>query len=349
VQLISLTSAAGRLLARAGLAVSVFAAGGAVQALAPVAAHAEAEPAAGAPLRIMPLGDSLTYGIGSSTRSGYRAFLQNELLGAGVDVDFVGSQSNGLGDDNQNEGHPGWRTDNVAEHVQQWLSAAQPDVVLLDIGTNDLNRDFDRAGTAARAADLIDRITAQLPNVHVVVAKLLVVDRFAGIYRAYNAALAGVVAARSPRVTLADMSRVPAANTVDGVHPTDLGYQQMAYQWYQALQPVLGAGRSWPAVTDPYPVPSVRVAGAVAASAAVTITARLEGRLSSADLAGVPVRLRFRQAGTNRWISLGIARTNATGVVRFSGKARHTGYFAATVLAGPARGRRSLPVRVAGH
>lgn len=350
MQLISLTSAAGRLLARAGLAVCVLAAGGAAESLAPVAAHAEVVPGSAAPLRIMPLGDSLTYGIGSSTRSGYRATLRDELLATGVDADFVGSQSNGLGEDNQNEGHPGWRTDNVAEHIQEWLSASHPDVVLLDIGTNDLDRDFDRAGTAARTADLIDRITSQLPGVRVVVAKLLVVERFASIYNAYNAALANVVAARSPRVTLADMSRIPAANTVDGVHPTDLGYRQMAYQWYQALQPVLGAGRAWSPVASPYPVPTVRVAssaGVVRPGAAITVTARLQARLTSTDLAQVPVRLAYRQAGTSRWISLGTARTDRAGVVRFSHRPQHTGYFTVTVLAGPARGRRSLPVRVA--
>jgi lysophospholipase L1-like esterase len=295
----------------------------------------------------MPLGDSLTYGVGSSTHSGYRAVLRDELLAAGVDADFVGSQSNGLGADNQNEGHPGWRTDNIAERIQQWLSTARPDVVLLDIGTNDLDRDYDRALAPAKTADLIDRITTQLPNVHVVVAKLLEVDRFRTTFQRYNAVLAKVVAARAPQVTLADMSRVPAANTVDGVHPTDLGYRQMAYQWYQALAPVLGAGRAWPVIASPYPVPSVQVAHtAVDRGEAVTITARLSGRLTRADLAGVPVRLRFQQAGTHRWVSLGTARTDSAGVVRFSRKQKHTGYFAATVLSGPARGRQSLAIRV---
>jgi lysophospholipase L1-like esterase len=65
--------------------------------------------------------------------------------------------------------------------------------------------------------------------------------------------LTKVVAARSPRVTLADMTRIPTANTVDGVHPDDRGYQQMAYQWYQALRPVLGTGQAWKAVASPYP------------------------------------------------------------------------------------------------
>jgi lysophospholipase L1-like esterase len=351
VQLISVTSAAARLLVRAGLAVSVLAAGGgAVLALAPVAAHADESPAAAAPLRIMPLGDSLTYGIGSSTRSGYRAALRDELAATGVDVDFVGSHSNGLGDDNQHEGHPGWQINEISTNIQQWLSAAQPDVVLLDIGTNDLDRDYDRALAPARTADLIDRITAQLPTVRVVVAKLLEVDRFQATFRRYNDVLADVVAARWPRVTLADMSRVPAANTVDGVHPTDVGYRQMAYQWYQALRPVVGAGRVWKAIASPYPVPSVRVApsaASVRSGGAVTVTARLDGRLAAADLAQVPVRLRFRQAGTNRWISLGVAWTDSAGVVRFTSRQRHTGYFAATILAGPARGRHSLPVRVA--
>jgi lysophospholipase L1-like esterase len=390
-----MTSSAGRWLARAGLAVSVFAGGGAVQAVDSAAAQAHTEAAAqahtqaaarahteaaaqahteaaaqahtqaaaqahtqaaapahtaAATIRVMPLGDSLTAGVGSSTGAGYRAALHAELTRAGVTVDFVGSRRSGPGPDADNEGHPGWRIDNLTDNVEQWLAAAKPDVVLLDIGTNDLTRKFDAEIAPAKTADLIDRITRELPDVRVVVAKLLVVGYAAAAFRRYNATLAGVVAARGPRVSLADMSRIPVANTGDGVHPTDAGYRQMAYQWYRALGPVLAGGRPWRSIADPFPMPSVLLAHSapsVRRGAEVTLTARLSARLTSADLGRVPVRLRFRRAGTSRWVSLGTARTDSAGTVRFARRTRGTGYFAVTVLAGRAKGRHSGPVKVA--
>jgi lysophospholipase L1-like esterase len=349
VQPYTMTSVAGRWLVRAGLAASVFVGGGAVPADDVVAAQAEAGVT---PIRVMPLGDSLTAGVGSSTGAGYRAALRAELTRAGLNVDFVGSRRSGPGPDADNEGHPGWRTDNLSDHIEQWLAAAKPDVVLLDIGTNDLNRKFGADITSAKTADLIDRITRQLPDVRVVVAKLRVVGYGAAAYRRFNATLKRVVAARGPRVSLADMSRISAANTVDGVHPTDSGYRQMAYQWYRALRPVLADGRPWPTIADPFPLPTVRLAHSAASvrrGAKVTMTAHLSARLTSADLGRVPVRLHFRRAGTNRWVSLGTARTDSAGVVRFARRTPGTGYFTATVVAGRAKGRHSAPVRVSGR
>jgi len=336
---------AGRLLACAGLAAAVLTAL-AVPAVARIRTAGEA-----APVRVMPLGDSLTYGIGSSTGDGYRSALRAELAGAGVAVDFVGSQRSGAGADPENEGHPGWRTDNLAGPLRDWLAEARPDVVLLDIGTNDITQRHAADLAPARTAGLIDRITRELPQVRVVVAKLLVVGYAAAAFRRYNAALANIVAARRSRVSLADMSRIPARNTVDGVHPTDAGYRQMAYQWFQALRPVLAGGRSWPAAADPFPLPSVRLAasaGAVRRGGPVALTARLAGRLTAADLGRVPVRLLFRRAGTDRWVSLGTSSTDPAGTVRFARRLPGTGYFTAAVVAGRATGRHSDPVRVAG-
>jgi lysophospholipase L1-like esterase len=346
--------ATARRLVRAVLAVAVFAGGAAaVQAVRPTYAGpaVAAAETSGVPLRVMPLGDSLTWGKGSRDDAGYRRSLYAGLTAAGLDVDFVGSQHNGGFADPDNEGHPGWRIDQVAAHVGDWLAAQSPDVVLLDIGTNDYIHDYDTVFVPARLADLIDRITTQSPDVRVVVAKLLVVQgdtRARGI-RAFNAAMTRIVAARGLRVSLADMSRIPASNTVDGTHPTGAGYRQMAYQWYQALRRVLPGGGGWPAVADPFPLPAVRLARsapAVRRGGSVTLTARLDGRLTGADLARVPVRLSFRRAGTDAWVAQGTARTGADGRVRFARRATATGYFVATVAAGRAAGRHSGAVKV---
>ena len=45
--------------------------------------------------RIMPLGDSITFGVGDESNGGYRGYLYQGLTSCGYAVDFVGSQSGG--------------------------------------------------------------------------------------------------------------------------------------------------------------------------------------------------------------------------------------------------------------
>jgi hypothetical protein len=94
-----------------------------------------------APLRIMPLGDSITQGYHDS----YRRHLWSALIRAGFVVDFVGSMTHGYGTDAQtedfdrdHEGHWGWRTDQVLAHIDTWAARAKPDIVLVHLGTNDI-------------------------------------------------------------------------------------------------------------------------------------------------------------------------------------------------------------------
>src|SRR5713101_7644123 len=64
--------------------------------------------AAPPPIRILPLGDSITYGY--DVPGGYRLPLYQVLTNAGYNVDFTGTQTgNGAADlpDPDHEGHPG--------------------------------------------------------------------------------------------------------------------------------------------------------------------------------------------------------------------------------------------------
>lgn len=57
----------------------------------------------GANLVLMPLGDSITYGFGSSDGNGYRGALYDDLVGAGATVDMVGSLQSGSMSDPDSE------------------------------------------------------------------------------------------------------------------------------------------------------------------------------------------------------------------------------------------------------
>ena len=204
-----------------------------------------ATPAAAAGVRVMPLGDSITYG--SKAPGGYRLELWTRLQRDGAAVDFVGSRQDGpasLGD-RDHEGHSGWRIDEVADAVDGWLAQHQPEIVLLMIGTNDLLQDHAVASAPARLGALLDRITATLPRGRVLVATLPPLGKPAWQAQVdvFNRALPAVVQARArtgKRVQLVDVARgMTAADLADGVHPNDGGYAKLAAAWYAALRPLL--------------------------------------------------------------------------------------------------------------
>src|SRR5262249_28728976 len=121
---------------------------------------AEAAPL-GQAVRIMPLGDSITAGAGSATVSSYRAPLWTMLAGESRHSPrFVGTQTNGSLPDPANEGHSGYTIDQITAGIDGWLAFGRPDVVLLHLGINDLDRGIDVANAPARLHTLLDRIYA---------------------------------------------------------------------------------------------------------------------------------------------------------------------------------------------
>ncbi|MFI5985059.1 SGNH/GDSL hydrolase family protein [Streptomyces sp. NPDC051555] len=198
-------------------------------AAAPGTASLSAPPHA---LRVMPLGDSITQGVGSSTSAGYRLPLQARL--AGRRVDFVGSQHGGAVADPDHEGHSGYMIDQLGAGIDGWLATAQPDVVLLHAGINDLDR-----GEAPHAADrliaLADRIHADRPRSTVLVLGLIpTTGRLEAEARIVNAKVRDAAGHRyryvaPPALTPAEMA--------DRLHPNDLGYQRIAAALCDAMTP----------------------------------------------------------------------------------------------------------------
>lgn len=196
---------------------------------------------------IMPLGDSITYGVmGNSNGNdgGYRLPLCRDLLGTAM-LNYVGSQNSGpttsTCGDNANEGHPGYRIDQIAANVVGWLTTYQPQIVLLHIGTNDVLQNYDVANMPARLGSLIDQITATDPGAMIFVAQILPIGNQAmnAEVQTYNAAIPGIVQAKDAageHVQMVNMyDAVPLSDLPDGVHPNDAGYALMANVWEQAM------------------------------------------------------------------------------------------------------------------
>lgn len=203
-------------------------------------AHAHADPAAlsGRNLRIMPLGDSITWGYQSSTGDGYRLDLANQL--SGNTVDFVGSQRSGSMADPDNEGHSGAEIATIADYAAPSLREYQPNLVLVLAGTNDVNNNDDPAGAPGRLGSLLDEIFAEDPGTAVVVSTLPVIANASSEARVqtFNQQLPAIVSQRTQQgrhITIADQSDITTADLKDGLHPTDGGYQKMAVNFANAI------------------------------------------------------------------------------------------------------------------
>ncbi|MEQ3550678.1 GDSL-type esterase/lipase family protein [Pseudonocardia nematodicida] len=189
-------------------------------------------------LRVMPLGASSTVGVGSTGTAGYRLPLWERLAADGVRLDYVGSRSSGPDalPDTDHEGRSGWTAGRMLPYVSGWVLAAEPDVVLLHAGTNDLIK-----GTSPETtADLLDRVLGQVfvaaPEAHVIMAGVWAPLPKKRAERARLGELLPGVAekhrAAGHSVEYADVSGlIPVGLTVDGVHGTPAAYRSVAAMW----------------------------------------------------------------------------------------------------------------------
>ncbi|MCZ4125358.1 ricin-type beta-trefoil lectin domain protein [Streptomyces sp. H39-S7] len=208
-----------------------------------------AAPAAAAPaaLRVMPLGDSITWGVGSPSGNSYRGYLWNQLAAEGHTLDFVGSGRNGPMSDPDNEGHSGWRIDQIASIADTTMARFRPNVITLEIGTNDLNGLYQVPTAPDRLSALIDQLTNDAPDATVLVGTLIISTsgNEEPLRPAFNAKLPGIVQAKQAagkHVRLVDMSALTTADLSDALHPNDSGFSKMADAFNAGIQAADSAG-----------------------------------------------------------------------------------------------------------
>ncbi|MEO3978031.1 GDSL-type esterase/lipase family protein [Streptomyces sp. CAU 1734] len=197
-------------------------------------------------LAVMPLGDSITLGVGSDGRTGYRPALAQMLAKDSPSVQFVGSMRDA--DGTRHEGHSGWRIDQISANIERWMAEAKPNLVLLHIGTNDMNRNHQADTAPQRLAGLIDQIHTSSPSTAIVVASLVpAADRTVQArVDAYNRAIPGIVADRAQRgyrITQVSMGSLTVADLDDNLHPNDRGYRKMAGAFHGGI--VEAARKKW--------------------------------------------------------------------------------------------------------
>ena len=227
---------------------------------------------------VMPLGDSITQGLGvnrkRAPRNGtdsYRRPLWHRLRGAapGVRIEFVGSTRYSHKGEHphgdfplRHEGHWGWTLHMVLGLLPAWLEKARPEAVLVLLGSNDVAAGTPAAKVASLTALLVEKLAAAPTTRFVAVSSVLgrrgvSAAALRGANAAVHAAVfsggAGAGAGAGRRglaVAYANCSRgfEHEVHTYDGVHPNGLGEEHIAGCFAEALLPFLldGAARAHP-------------------------------------------------------------------------------------------------------
>ncbi|KAL8672053.1 MAG: hypothetical protein Q9168_003480 [Polycauliona sp. 1 TL-2023] len=208
--------------------------------------------AAGIELRILPLGDSITYGYQTTDdgnqNNGYRLQLQKDLSGS--NVTFVGSVRSGSMTDNHNEGHNGATIKQIEGFANLSLNQ-RPNVILVHAGSNDLNDDPPKdpyTNAPDRLSSLLSKIKSSCPDATILVAQIIQIKGSASNARvtAYNARIPGLVASQVAQghrnIAAVDFSSITANDLEDGLHPTNNGYTKMGDIWFAAIQSAASKG-----------------------------------------------------------------------------------------------------------
>ncbi len=209
------------------------------------------------PVRIMPLGDSITDGDHGSVEqpaeliTGFREPLYESLSNAGYYIDFVGSLKSGQSFiplfDYDHEGHPGYMASGpygygeVVKDVYNWLVANPADIILLHIGTNDV---VNNAASAGEIASILDEIDRYSEDVTVVLARIINQKTPVPAVTQFNDSVQAMAESRvagGDKIIIVDQEHaLTYPDDMDGnLHPNETGYGKMAWVWFDALSILL--------------------------------------------------------------------------------------------------------------
>ncbi|KAK5652286.1 hypothetical protein OQA88_10634 [Cercophora sp. LCS_1] len=248
------------------------------------------------PLRILPVGASVTFGVGSSTGSSYRKDLR-ALLTADPDphlVNFVGRNSNGDFVDNQVEATSGFVMAQIADAARIATPMFKPNVILVEAGTNNCNSGNPVPDAGRNMTALIDELFALSEGVTVIMATLLenkIPEQDAcrvDVNRQYQVVRKGFEG-QGRKFVLVDMRSEEGPTTADLFdtrHPNDVGYAKMARVWEQGVREAVQRGFVVPPVENGIPFDGDAgnsTAGVQRAAMGVSVTSlasRAEGSLT---------------------------------------------------------------------
>jgi len=212
----------------------------------------------GRELKIMPVGDSITFGYSfnpppDELKHSYRNYLWYYLEDTKIPVDFVGSRKSGWAVkpkfDTNNEGYTGYTSFNIADIIYKKLVKYKPDIILLHIGTNDMwiegNKDNPTISGVDKILDKIDKFEKKYNyHVKVIVAQIIDMTYHPKFVNIFNSKLKTLVNKRildGDDLVLIDMQHdahleYNSKDFQDPLHPNNSGYKKMAKLWFSTLK-----------------------------------------------------------------------------------------------------------------
>lgn len=197
-------------------------------ALAVLAAPASAEP-----LRILALGDSLTAGFGLAPGQGFAAQLQEALRKQGIVAEVIDGGVSG---------------DTTAGGMARldWALADQPDLVILELGANDMLRGVDPAETRANLDSMLSKLKAA--KVPVLLAGMRAAPNLGPDYTSEFERIYADLAAKHQvplyPFFLEGVAAEPSLNQPDGLHPNRAGVAEIVRRILPHVLAAAGLGRS---------------------------------------------------------------------------------------------------------
>lgn len=198
----------------------------------------------------MPLGGSITHGVGSSDKTGYRKPLLEILQLNGINARMVGSRKDGSMQNNDHEGWRGFRIDEIEKKAKTSIRKLSPDVVLINAGSNDCLQSFEIPEVGRRLGRLVGYLWAVLPQSTIILSTLVgsankVINSAVLTSNEQIRVLAETEARKQRKIVLVDMHTDEGPDIlslVDGIHPDDEGYKRMARVWLRGIQEAVQKG-----------------------------------------------------------------------------------------------------------
>ncbi len=237
-------------------------------------------------IRIMPVGDSITFGMGDT--GGYRKYLDYFMKEKGyTGIDFVGPEGQNSASFNYNgqrvtydDNHAGysgfqikqpasWGQDSSLYNKLKEKNAvkqAQPDVILLIIGTNDMTANRSMNDCASDLKDLVNYMLNDMPEGGKVfmgsIPEFTAYGGTDGRVTRYNNTVKDVAEElknSGKNVEFADIHGClngTADLGFDGLHPNGTGYEKMGKFWAETLDEYLSSSAEEPATEPPTEAPT---------------------------------------------------------------------------------------------
>jgi hypothetical protein len=196
--------------------------------------------------KVLPLGDSITFGI--NYEGSYRVELFKQSVTANQKITFVGTQTNGPA---MAPGttvpfpmhHEGWSGYTISMILSKASGDVQyaPHMILLHAGTNDTYMSGLSAQAPATLSSAVGTLTTMFPNALIVVAKIIPYPSQTANVKLINDSIPAMVqmwSSMGKHVTWVDLNTGFQTSTMlssDGIHPNQTGYNWMGDTWYAAI------------------------------------------------------------------------------------------------------------------